>query len=391
MFAVEMLPAGHGDALVVEWGTTAEPHRLLIDAGTDHSWDEVRTRLKQRRNDMYSLFVVTHVDEDHIGGAISLLDDPDLRHRVSTVWFNGYVHCDEPRLEREGSATDDQLNVLGPVNGEELTERIRSRGLGWNPTFPWGPVARRRGIDIGGPIVVPDEGALPTVDLDGGARLVVLSPTNERLERMAGVWKEKVIEAGLVPGGGSADHTQAPSPFEKDVPPLPDPLDRAALKRLAARRQSDGSEANGSSIAFVLEFAGKRVLLTGDAHPSVLADSLARYGAMVGEPQPRLDLVKLSHHGSGANLTRTLAGKLLADRFLVSSDGRSFGHPDDSTVARLILASADRGAADGPTFYCNYRSNRTDEWADRAPDVTGAVVPTFVRPKAGAAGLRVPV
>jgi hypothetical protein len=34
MFAVQMLPAGHGDALVVEYGTRTDPHQLLIDAGT---------------------------------------------------------------------------------------------------------------------------------------------------------------------------------------------------------------------------------------------------------------------------------------------------------------------------------------------------------------------
>ena len=117
MFAVEMLPAGHGDALVVEYGDRVAPHQLLIDAGPFHSWEGVRTELLRRRKDRYEVFVVTHIDEDHIGGAISLLDDPDLKHRVDHVWFNGYVHC------KSGG------NVLGPVLGEQLTKRIAEDGF----------------------------------------------------------------------------------------------------------------------------------------------------------------------------------------------------------------------------------------------------------------------
>ena len=41
MLAIEMLPAGHGDALVIEYGQGTSRHRLLIDAGTHHSWKEV--------------------------------------------------------------------------------------------------------------------------------------------------------------------------------------------------------------------------------------------------------------------------------------------------------------------------------------------------------------
>ena len=116
MFAVEMLPAGHGDALIVEYGTKADPHQLLIDAGTYHAWDGVKAELMRRRRDKYEIFVVTHVDEDHIGGAISLLDDGNLNQRIDKVWFNGYVHC------KTGG------NVLGPVNGEQLTTRLATGG-----------------------------------------------------------------------------------------------------------------------------------------------------------------------------------------------------------------------------------------------------------------------
>ena len=96
---------------------------MLIDAGTYHAWEGVQAELMRRRRDKYEIFVVTHVDEDHIGGAISLLDDPNLKHRIDKVWFNGYVHC------KSGG------NVLGPLNGEQLTYRIATGGFHWNEGF----------------------------------------------------------------------------------------------------------------------------------------------------------------------------------------------------------------------------------------------------------------
>lgn len=364
MFTIEMLPAGPGDALVVEYGTRTK-HRLLIDAGPVSSWPDVRARLLARRDNRYDLFVITHVDEDHVGGALSLLDDPDLRHKVPEVWFNGYVHC------AEGG------NILGPVHGEQLTERIAEGGLGWNTGIPRSPA-----LGTGGPIVVPTRADLPVIDLPDGARLVLIGPSGPKLKAMAKEWSKKVIEAGLVPGEGAEGHLGGMAPRVKEVEPLPPVLDTGWLTTTAATKQRDSSKANAASISFVLEYDGKRLLLNGDATADVLTANIARYGRFVGEERPRIDLFKLPHHGSGANLTTALVEAMAATRYLVSSDGAIHGHPDDSALARLILASP---AA--PTLYCNYASTRTIPWSERAEEV-GA---TFVLPKPGKKGLKVAV
>ena len=364
MLAVEMLPAGHGDALVVEYGTNTDPHQLLIDAGTFHAWAGVRNELMRRRMDLYELFVITHVDEDHIGGAISLLDDFDLRHRIRHVWFNGFVHC------QSGG------NVLGPVNGEELTARLVTGGFRWNQQ-PGGdssssPFTPKVSHDIGGPIVVPKTGDLPCIHLPGNAHLVLLSPSGPKLKAMAKIWEPAVTKAGLVAGGGDFGHTTSPKPRDREFDPLPDPLDHDQIVNLANKNATDQSVANGSSIAFILEYDGKRVLFGGDAHAPVLTQALKRYAARVGEARPRIDLVKLAHHGSNANLSTAMLGLIDCHRFLVSTNGDNFAHPDDAAIAKVIAASA------GPvTFFCNYRTARTAPWEERGPSV-GA---TFRFPK----------
>jgi hypothetical protein len=266
-------------------------------------------------------------------------------------------------------------NVLGPVNGEQLTTRIAEGGFRWNQGFT--PKASN---DIGGPVVVPTAGNLPSVALPGGARVVLLSPSGPKLKTMAKKWKENVENAGLVPGAGNFGHTKSPKPRDRTSDPLPVPLDEAAIATLAADNANDGSEANGSSIAFIFEYDGKRVLFGADAHAPVLLKSLQRYAVEVGEARPRIDLFKLSHHGSNANISMDLLRAIDCRRYLISTNGDNFAHPDDAAIAKVI------SAADKPvTFFCNYQSARTDPWGLHGP----AVGAKFEFPKPGKRMLRV--
>jgi hypothetical protein len=223
---------------------------------------------------------------------------------------------------------------------------------------------------------------LPAFSLPGGARVVLLSPSGPKLKRMRTKWEDTVTEAGLVAGAGTSGHNKAPRPTPTDAPQEPIPITLQRLEQLAAERERDGSAANGSSIAFVLEFGGKRLLLGADAHADVLAKNLARYAAMVDEERPRIDLFKLPHHGSGANLSNELVAAIDCRRFLLSSNGDNYDHPDDTAIARALL-----GAPGPVTFFCNYDSPRTQPWVERGRPV-GA---TFTLPKPGTSGLRVSV
>jgi hypothetical protein len=367
MLAIEMLPGGHGDALVVEYGPASKPRRVLIDAGTASTWESsVRPRLVERNDSRYEVFVVTHVDEDHIGGSIRLLDDPDLKHRVDHIWFNGFVHS-----EAGGS-------VLGPIDGERLTRRIAKGGFKWNEPFPDPP-----DVGVGGPAVVPSEGELPRIELEGGAVVHLLSPDGPKLKRMAKEWKEVVEEAGLVPGEGTALEAKKPPIGHKEIAPLPDPLDDAALDDLAGRRfKADTSKANGSSIAFIFEFDGHRALLGADAYSPVLVSSLRRFAEANGEDRVAIDLFKLPHHGSRANVSSALLDVIDTDWYLVSSNGDNFGHPDDEVLARII-----RSSTRAPHIHCNYRSDRTLLWEERTADLDA----TVHLPPEGTSGLRVEV
>ena len=367
MLSVEMMEGGHGDALLVEYGTSTRKHRVLIDAGTRFSFDAIRSRLQALPLGGFELFVVTHVDEDHIGGAIKLLEDIDLRSRIRDVWFNGYVHL------------VDGGNVLGPREGERLTSLI-NEGFRWNFDPSLGtPFEPRQTVDVGGPIVVASTGALPTVELPGGATIYLLSPSGPKLKRMASTWVAAIEKAGLVAGEGADSVNRPPSPRDVEVRVLPDPDDEW-LSELAGPTTKDGSAANGSSIAFVMEFDHKRVLFGADAHGPVLASSLKRLGTMLGEERVRIDLCKLPHHGSDANVTSEWLDLIDCQRFLFSTNGQNFGHPDHEAIARVLLSSASP-----VTLIGNYRNERLQLWAKRktVPKLRVKV------PAKGASGIRV--
>ena len=75
MFRIGMLPAEHGDSLWIEYGDTAKPNRILIDCGTDATYREIRKRLKKlkEKDRHFELLIITHIDGDHIAGALKLL------------------------------------------------------------------------------------------------------------------------------------------------------------------------------------------------------------------------------------------------------------------------------------------------------------------------------
>ena len=75
---------------------------------------------------------------------------------------------------------------------------------------------------------------------------------------------------------------------------------RAVLGDESEPATLDSSVANGSSIVLLLEQGRKAAVLTGDAYPSLVLAGWRRLVASRGGA-PKLDLLKLSHHGSSTN------------------------------------------------------------------------------------------
>ena len=329
---VEMLPARLGDCLLVECLRQGRrPWRMLVDGGPPDTWPLLKARLDRlpASNPAIDVAVVTHIDSDHIGGMIPFLASDFARTHVGDVWFNGHRQASSPRAVPRSVA-----------QGETLTATL-SGAPGAQPGMPWNVAF------AGAAIATPVDPGFVEVTIPGGPRITVLSPNGRRLAALAKVWTEAL------------DKALHPEP-DRPVPDLPGPL--GDLATLAARKTSkDGTPPNGSSIALLVEHRGASVLLGADAFGPVLTDALTALAGARGIPAVAVDAFKLPHHGSEANVLADLVAAAPATHYLVSSNGDTFGHPDDPAIARVVT-----GAPPGATVWFNYRNARTERWADPA-------------------------
>jgi beta-lactamase superfamily II metal-dependent hydrolase len=363
MLAIEMLPARHGDCLWVEYGKGRDRHRLLIDGGPGFAYEKgLRAKLGALpANDRaFELTVCTHIDADHIEGLIRLFGDKDLACAHREVWYNAW-----PQV------SGGQPAAFGALQGEYLAALLGRAKLPWNAAFAQvnGVRTAAIGADLA-PIVLP-----------GGARLTLLSPGPAQLASIAKVWDRELEAANLQPDDPeeALARLKADRKFKANVSfdTGPDP------KALAAAPFSQDTGApNGSSIAFLIEAGKRSALLLGDAHPGVVVESIDRLLAKRGQTRLAVDAVKLPHHGSENNVNRDLVARVASDRWLFSSDGTFFDHPDPEAVARVVT-----GRQDTPQLVFNYRTKRTAIWDDEALQREFKYRAAY--PEQGHAGIRV--
>lgn len=335
-FRITMLPARHGDALLVEYGRGETTRRFLVDGGPIRAYPELVDRL----NDLpdgergLELVVVSHVDTDHIEGLIRLFAERRSRWPIepADIWFNGWRHMEESQ-------------DLGGREGDFLSALLHRRAFDeWNKAF------HRNAV-----VVTPGR-PLPEVVLEGGMKITLLSPDATRLQRMAGKWEKDVQKFGLEPGDLDAawDQLVKATRFHPEDGLLGGPADFDAT--LTRQLTPDASKANGSSIAFLAEFEGRSCLFLADAHARVVCDSLKKL-IPPGQKRLKVDAFKMSHHGSRANISKELLSLVDAEHFLVSTNGDIHGHPDRAALEAVIRWSVRK-----PTFWFNYRNARTTGW-----------------------------
>ncbi len=357
MYTVEMLPAFLGDSLWIEYGQSDRPSRILIDGGLSGTADAIRAKIdsvaeKEGRCHL-ELLVVTHIDGDHIEGLVKLLGQKDLPLDVDDVWFNGRKHHPDP----DGKDEDE---FLGARQAEFMSTLLDLRGLDWNV---W---------QNGKTIYVPPEsrGKLPTHTLPGGMELTLVSPRYEELLKLSKDWDKELAKAGL--DNVTAEEMLKALMADRKLSPDDDflsaePAETMDVPTLTQTKQgSDHSKANGSSIAFVAEFDDSACLLTGDAWSPVLSAGVDRILKERSIDRLPLAALKVPHHGSKNNLHDDLLEQIDTHRFLLSTDGGRFDHPDRPSIARMLAGTwrPDPGNDEPVDLYFNYRSKSNGVWDD---------------------------
>ncbi len=316
-----MLPAGDGDCLVLTWGKPGSLRHSVVDGGRAGTYATLRPRLVEiaQAEEPLELLVLTHVDADHIEGALKYVEDPNPPIAPSRVWYNSF--------ESFGG-----LSTRSMGQGDRYAAAIERLGWALNPGFERGLVSIA---------TAPADMYVPDIEV------TVLGPDAEGVEAMRSKWADWRADHDPVKVARSGRLSREAMPFPLDV------------ETLCAPSKVDAELPNGSSIALLVEHGGRRVLLGGDAHPDTLVRSIAPLAAAAGGRLP-VDLFKVSHHGSRGNVTRNLLELLDCRRFALSTDGTRHGHPDPEAIARMLAF-----APPGPRqLYFNYATDRTRPWDD---------------------------
>ena len=310
-FNLTILQAGHGDCILIRGEFDEKFRNILIDGGPNKAYQYKRREgalkkvLKtiEAKGQKIDLLILSHVDDDHIAGLLSGFKNGGLLEKLTEkVWFNSgkliFEHFD--KVHDETNLLDFGSNRLGTDadnftsigQGIKFEDYISKLGIWQYEIIQAGQVHELFGI-----------------------KFTILSPNKEKLKKLLIKW-EREQPSSLT--------SLASNDYDKNFGEL----------MLNDQFKEDSSPHNGSSIAFIFEYAGKSLLLLGDAHNDVIVESLKEMGFSEENPLS-LDYVKLSHHGSQYNTSSEFLKLISCQNYIISTDGLRHGLPNKLTLARI--------------------------------------------------------
>ncbi|MGL5489161.1 MAG: ComEC/Rec2 family competence protein [Shewanella sp.] len=307
---VRVLQANHGDCILVTHEGPQGTFNLLIDGGNAGTFkygpqDRMKGELCKLLDDLkvreqhLDLVILTHIDDDHIGGLLKALKSPVHGQLVKSVWFNSSRlitdHFSVPEIPANDIYLPDSSPTTSVRQGQKFEELLDELGV------------ERGHIVMAGQKIVK-----------GPFTFNILSPNETQLSKLLCIW-----------------------PVEKSSPNTStDMTDYSmSLEQLWGDDsfESDTSIANGSSIAFMLQADDQRMLFLGDAYDTCTAESLKQLGYNE-QNKLHLSLVKISHHGSQYNTSSDFLSMISATHYIISTNGARHGLPNKRTIARILAA-----------------------------------------------------
>lgn len=309
---VQILKANHGDSILVSHEGSSSVFNILIDGGPSATFKhgprqryagalcKALDELKDK-GQYVDLAILTHIDDDHINGLIKAFENPDyLPQLVKSIWFNSsrsitqYFNVSEFSENNILLADDSPLTSV--KQGKDLENLLDEIGCVRSPLIIAGQVYNV-----------------------GPFTLKILSPDRSQLEKLLHEWPTE-NEQGVTSSHDNDYHLSLNDIWADD------------------KFEPDRSIYNGSSIAFILEADDKKMLFLGDAHNQSVVDNLRALGYS-DTNKIKVNLVKISHHGSQYNTSSELLALLDSPCYVISTDGSKHGLPNKRTIARIIKST----------------------------------------------------
>lgn len=369
---IEMFPAENGDAFLIN----IENRNILIDMGYSTTYNKyIKDRLIElnNKNQSIDLLVITHIDEDHIEGAIAFFKDNGNVNspriiKVNEIWYNSY---------RNLQFDKDKVSNISKFEKGKLEEIILSNSTSNNSSRSQcenSYISVRQGSTLAGYLYGLGYSAYnwnslfdnDCVNLDykneinlGDFKIFMLSPNTKKLKSLSKLWMNKLQEIDMdFQISNEILFDDAYEMFIKRIKSCDD-IDEysnisfnseSMLKILEEKILSgkkDTSISNGASISFILEYKEKKLLFLGDAHEDIIIENLEIYKEIKGNLD--FEVVKLSHHGSLKNNFKWIE-IIKAKKYLISTNGAKHNHPDKRVIAKILKSHNEK-----KVLYFNYK------------------------------------
>lgn len=367
-----VLPSAHGDCLLLESGN----ERMLIDGGPDSSFrTRVLPELAQSSGRPIDCVYLSHIDFDHIGGLLVLVDalyawrvygyrkdekgedveEPKMPRppEVLKVWHNAFTAQLGDNAALVASALANTAEILSGLTAADpaaatisayhqdlathtghalqLSNRIGAGQLGIevNPEYGAGLMA------------FDDDVAQPPLKL-GEANFTLLGPTMADLKNLSAEWDEwlrdnkatvrKIQKASRVDADAlTSSANDFVAPLEMEARMLADELSTPAIdariedslganaKELGLRKKV--TPPNLASLMFMVEEGEKKILLTGDGHANDILAGLEKRQKLDSDGNLHVNVLKVQHHGAEYNMTADFARRVTADHYVFCGNG----------------------------------------------------------------------
>lgn len=343
--------AGIGDCIVIRIvKDDGGQFVIMVDCGKYTT--SLKKYLQNTLQNHIDLLIATHIDGDHIQGMATMLKEHE-ELTIEKIWYNCYRRIDEARtvkLNEQQRAILKQIQELLPVEFDAINYREISA--------PQGKTLARTILENETLKNVWEKEYI-TCETDdyyipgGLGKIVFLAPQKKALKAIEDklkmafdkyfmqLWNENIenkeeLQELLIRLVDAYQEKFGWKQIAAQTKPL---YDATYVRNQAKEQNSDDSDTNYSSIAFMLECGEHKIAMLGDAFASTLEEAIDyKYKNM---PMPLLcDAIKISHHGSNGNNSKALFERINSHLYFIPG-GKGEIYPTWGTIGRIAETHKD--------------------------------------------------
>lgn len=371
---ITIFQSDKGDCLLF---TGSDGKYILVDGGMRDSYEKhVAPTIHQIHTDnkKLDLICVSHIDQDHISGILEVLDNMvdwriheykidrgDTDHRepnsfqppeVLSIWHNAF----HEQIGQNVGEIEDMLAAFSRgLSGSDIPEDLTNSELIYSKKEAIQLSRRLNARQLNIPLNDQFGGKLvylkteqPKVNI-GSMSIQIIGPSDKSLKKLKQEWNkwlednERVIEE--IREQARFDEERMSGDLAQFFHPI-----LIQAKILGQRKEVTAP--NLASIIFVVEEAGKRVIMTGDSHCKDILEGLKATGYMSGGSGLHVDVLKIQHHGSENNIDKDFCKKVTANHYIFCGNG-AHENPDLDALEVLINSRIGSSQDRSPNPQCS--------------------------------------